>query len=470
MPRISENRKLLMLAFFFLIIILGSLVLYDTMAAEGGSGQTPIAPDFKANDSSGRQFSLSQFSGKPVLIHITNIENPVCTECEKDLRGQLIELSKLRSINPGVPIITLNLRKNPYSKDGRSLAEKWWRVNITWLWTEDFEPYLIGGKYMDYWNVKGGFSNPTLLLVDGKGRIAIVYHVYKVGEGDIDGIISAQVLDEKLQALNQSGSSGLEGQLSSQSVSFLGMFLLGIVTSLAPCSIALLIAVFSYVMTSRRKDEYLRKTSSASKEGFLMGIAFTLGMGLVFFVIGLFVSQMGVFVRDARSFDLIAGVIMILLGVNNFKSLEEMIAPITTFVKRRIGRGDEIQAERESLPQRAVGFSIGLFRYSAFIGAFTLGVFFALGWAPCAVSMVFPVLIWLASQNITPLAGGVMLLAFGLGHGVPIIPISTFSRTIGGRIGNRYISAGQWTTRVFGLLVILVGIVYASRYFGLVLW
>jgi len=53
--------------------------------------------------------------------------------------------------------------------------------------------------------------------------------------------------------------------------------------------------------------------------------------------------------------------------------------------------------------------SMGLFQYSAFIGAFTLGVFFALGWAPCAVSLVFPVLIWLISQNVTPPAGGMML-------------------------------------------------------------
>jgi cytochrome c biogenesis protein CcdA len=83
--------------------------------------------------------------------------------------------------------------------------------------------------------------------------------------------------------------------------------------------------------------------------------------------------------------------------------------------------------------ERLVHFSMDLFKYSAFIGAFNLGVFFALGWAPCAVSLVFPVLIWLISQNVTLLAGGMMLFVFvfGIGHGVPVIPIATFSRAVG---------------------------------------
>jgi cytochrome c-type biogenesis protein len=80
------------------------------------------------------------------------------------------------------------------------------------------------------------------------------------------------------------------------------------------------------------------------------------------------------------------------------------------------------------------------------------------------------VLIWLISQNVTPLAGGMMLFVFGVGHGVPVIPIATFSRAVGGEIGEKYISAGVWITKVFGLAVIVIGLVYATRYFGFKLW
>ena len=159
---------------------------------------------------------------------------------------------------------------------------------------------------------------------------------------------------------------------------------------------------------------------------------------------------------------------MILLGIANIKPLDEIIEPFTSRMHRT--PKDEVREPGKSLMQRSVEASIELSKHSAFIGAFTLGIFFALGWAPCALSMVLPVLIWMASQNVTPLTGGMMLFIFGVGHGVPIIPIATFSRAVGGRIGEKYVSFGKWITIFFGLLVIGVGAVYAARYFGFLLW
>lgn len=450
---------LLMIFSLFGLIILSS--------APALADEAVKAPDFNATGVDGKNFSLSGFSGSPLILHITNIEIPLCIECEKSLQGQVEELARLKKMHPEVQIATINMRKNPYSDNGKHLTESWWKVNITWPWTEDLEPYAIASKYLDYWNVRGGSSNPTLLIIDKEGMISGIYHVYQVGEGELDGVQSAEALYGKLQDLDSRGWQGLEGEISRQNVSALGMFILGIVTSLAPCSIALMIAVFSYVLTVRRKEEYTKKSVSSSKEGFMIGIAFTLGMAAVFFILGLFISQVGLFIRDSRLFDLLAGLIMILLGVSNIKPLEEIIEPLKCRLR---GPGGEHCEVKKSLLQRSVEASISLFQRSAFIGALTLGVFFALGWAPCALSMVLPVLIWLASQDVTPLAGGMMLFIFGVGHGVPIIPIATFSRTVGGRIGEKYVSVGAWTTRIFGLLVIAVGVVYAARYFGLLLW
>jgi cytochrome c-type biogenesis protein len=462
----SDATKALIVGLFSFFIIAGSIAAYNSLNIS--STAVGAAPNFTIADVNGSSFSLGDLKGAPAIIHITNIEIPICKECEKDLKSQIDELAKLKNAHPDTQILTINLRKNSYSDDGRSLAQTWWQVNISWIWIEDLEPYQVAGKYFDYWNVRGGFSNPTLLLIDTKGRIAGIYHVYRVGEGEIDGVQNAEFLYEKLEELKRSEWTSLEGEISKQNVSALGMFFLGIVTSLAPCSIALMIAVFSYVLTIRRKDEYLRKSTSTSKEGFMIGVAFTLGMAIVFFVLGLFISQVGLLVRDSRFFDLVAGTIMILLGISNISPLEEKLGPVISLL--RPNPQGEVHERGESLIQKSVKTSIGLFKYSAFIGAFTLGIFFALGWAPCALSMVFPVLIWLASQNVTPLAGGMMLFVFGLGHGVPIIPIATFSRAVGGRIGDKYVSIGKWTTKFFGLLVIAVGLVYAARYFGFVLW
>lgn len=466
-PIIAKSRKIRLhqAASLLLFALACQAIFFCPVLAE----QAIKAPQFSAVDVDGKNFSLSGFAGAPLILHITNIEIPLCVECEESLKGQVEELARLKALDPTVQIATVNMRKNPYSHNGKSLAEKWWKVNITWPWTEDLEPYNIASKYLDYWNVNGGSSNPTILLIDKDGNIAAVYHVYRVGEGVQDGVQSAEKLYSKLEEVSGSDWKGLEGQVFRQDVSAFGMFLLGIITSLAPCSIALMIAVFSYVMTMRRKDEYLRKSVSTSKEGFMIGIAFTFGMAAVFFVLGLFISQVGLFIRDSRIFDLIAGLIMILLGISNIKPLEEIFEPVRAKIRSYRGEGEYCET-RKSLLQRSVEASVALFKHSSFIGAFTLGIFFALGWAPCALSMVLPVLIWLASQNITPLAGGVMLFIFGVGHGVPIIPIATFSRAVGGRIGERYVSIGAWTTKFFGLLVIVVGLVYAVRYAGILLW
>ncbi len=462
----QPSKKKLQSAAFVLLFVLACQALFSSPVFAADAIK---APQFTATGVDGKNFSLSDFAGAPLILHITNIEIPLCVECEESLKGQVEELAKLKALHPEVQLATVNMRKNPYSRDGKSLAEKWWKVNISWPWAEDIEPYTIASKYLDYWNVRGGSSNPTILLIDKDGNIAAVYHVYRVGEGVQDGVQSAEKLYSKLQDVGGSNWKGLEGEVFRQDVSAFGMFLLGILTSLAPCSIALMIAVFSYVMTIRRKDEYLRKSVSTSREGFMIGIAFTFGMAAVFFVLGLFISQVGLFIRDSRVFDLIAGIIMILLGISNIKPLEEILEPVRARIRSYRGEGEYCETKK-SLLQRSVEASVAIFKHSSFIGAFTLGIFFALGWAPCALSMVLPVLIWLAAQNITPLAGGVMLFIFGIGHGVPIIPIATFSRAVGGRIGEKYVSIGAWTTKFFGLLVIVVGVVYAVRYAGILLW
>jgi cytochrome c-type biogenesis protein len=463
---LNDNRSLISVPITF-FVLLSSLFF---LSSSPSLSQEVKAPDFQSADIDGNNVSLSDYIGEVVLLHITTIENPLCRECENALNAQTHELSLLKQKDPGLKIVTLNVRKNSYSQDGRALAKDWWNINVTWPWIEDFEPYPLASKYINYSTLESGFANPTLILIDKKGEVAGLYHVYQLGKGEIDGIQSAESLYSDLKSIEQGETSGFEGITSGQSVNYLGMFVLGIVTSLSPCSIALLLAMFSYVMMARRKEEYLEKSTSASREGFMIGVAFTLGMATIFFIIGLFLSDISAFIRQARFFDLAAGLLMIILGINIIKPISEIIEPVKARLSFHRADPDAPPEERKSIMEKLVNISMDLFKYSAFIGAFALGVFFALGWAPCAVSLVFPVLIWLMSQNVTPLVGGMMLFVFGLGHGVLVIPITTFSRAVGGQIGQKYIWAGKWVTKAFGLMVILIGLIYASRYFGFKLW
>lgn len=488
------------LLFFLALLFAGLLASFLIPSAQATDNGSPAISPYRtvSSNASGNStgFSLDEFKGSAFILQITNIENPLCRECEPSLRGQTDELVRLKQIDPGTNIVTINMRKNPYSRDGRFIAESWWQENISWRWIEDFEPYPAASMYMEFWTVSGGFSNPTLLLLDPSGNVTKVYHVYQLGKGEIDGIVKAESLRAEIMAIEASdgnGGSGFKNYLAADTsgakqgeTSWLGMFVLGILTSFSPCSIALMIAVFTYIMNSRKQTKRAKTSGTlkgieSPREGLMIGIAFTIGMAAVFFIIGLFITQLGIFVRSSRFFDLIAGMLMILLGIGNFKPLGEIAEPVTLRVRKAItyitgasksaaSDANPDDAPKKSSLERVVEISLCLFEHSTLIGAFTLGVFFALGWAPCAVSLVFPVIIWLMAQDISPIQGGLMLFVFGLGHGVPIIPIAAFSRTAAGRIGDRYITAGRYTTKIFGLAVIIVGLVYAVRYFGYVLW
>ena len=212
---------------FFLFVVLCSAMFCSSFP--GSSQESALAPDFHAVDVNGKSLSLSDYRGEAVLLHITNIENPLCRECEHALNSQTLELEKLRQKDSKTEIITLNVRKNPYSKDGRSLVESWWHINVSWPWVEDFEPYPLTSKYIDYSTLEGGFANPTLLLIDKQGQIASVYHVYQLGKGEIDGIQSADTLYNKIKSIERSEASGagFKGMASRQSVTYIGMFFFG---------------------------------------------------------------------------------------------------------------------------------------------------------------------------------------------------------------------------------------------------
>ncbi|MCJ7445298.1 MAG: redoxin domain-containing protein [Methanotrichaceae archaeon] len=461
------KKRCLISGSFTFLAVLASLLFLNSLVC---SSQEIAAPDFKAVDLDGNNVSLSDLRGKVVLLHINSIENPLCRECENSLNGQTRELQRLKEKYPAIEIITLNIRKNSYSKDGRTLAGLWWNISVNWPWIEDYEPYPLTSKFINYSTLEGGFANPTLIFIDKNGTVAGQYHVYLLGKGEIDGIQSAESLYEDFIQINQNNRTDFENAAPSQGITYLSMFILGIITSLSPCSIALLLAMFSYVMTTYRREEYLQKNTSASKEGFMIGVAFTIGMASVFFVLGLFLSDLGVFLRQALFFDLAAGLLMIILGINILKPIGEILEPIWSRISFRKDDPDDHPSGKKSMMERAVNFSMDLFKYSTFIGAFSLGVFFALGWAPCAFSLVFPVLIWLTSQSVTSLTGGLMLFTFGVGHGILIIPIATFTRAVGVEIGQKYISAGRWVTKFFGLVVIVIGLIYVVRYFGFKLW
>jgi cytochrome c-type biogenesis protein len=372
------------------------------------------------------------------------------------MEGQLVELEDLAQSVDNVSIITVNIRKNPYSISGRDIAEQDYGINVSWHWVEDFSPYHISGLYQEYWTVDGAFSNPTLVLIDENQSIVGVYHIYCMGKGKLDGVQTAESLAQDVRDITEGRWGGFKGETSGSGVAFLSIFALGVLTSLSPCSIVLLVVMVSYVGSLRKDSEDTSKKFTA--QGFWVGIFFTLGMSLVFFVFGMIIQSIGFFIEASTVFYLIAGVILIVLGINVFKPIKGILG-----IKSRGEQSSQIMGKG-----RNIFFKLG--KKSLYLGALFLGILFAIGWAPCAMSLMMPVFILTLTQKISILMGGLLLFVFGLGHGVPIIPLCAVTSSVRGKLGNKYVTAGRWTQRVFGVIIIIVGLIIAVRFWGINFW
>ena len=227
-------------------------------------------------------------------------------------------------------------------------------------------------------------------------------------------------------------------------------------------------------MSSRMKVKYTASGPTKGvtpKEGLIIGVSFVTGMALVFFILGLFIANLGVFLNGARFFDLAAGSLLIVLGLNNLFSLTESLSGLKN---RLLGPKLELETKkgphRRSLKERSIERIKAVFTQSPALGAFLLGAFFSLGWAPCAVSLVLPVVVWILSQDISTLMGGLLFFVFGIGHGLIFIPLSVGTSSFSGKVTQRFVSIGKWVKIVFGSLVIIMGLVFALRFFGFGLW
>jgi cytochrome c-type biogenesis protein len=415
------------------------------------------ASDFTAVDENGIEFSLSDFRGNVTLVHITGLETPLCIECEEEMIGQLEQLEKLSKSNNDVKIITINIRKNPYSTTGKSIAEQTYGINISWNWVEDFEPFQSAGLYQEYWTYNGAFSNPTIILIDTNQSIVGVYNIYTLGKGKIDGIQTTESLNQDIQQIKSGGWDEFKGGKYNEGITFIGIFVLGIITALSPCSIALLVAMISYVGSLQKQDkkENIKKYSI---QGIWIGIVFTLGMAFVFFIFGLIISSVGIFIEISTMFYLISGIILIILGINVFKPIKEII------------RYKKESKTSLQVMDKGKNIFLNLSKKSIYLGAFFLGILFSIGWAPCAMSLMMPVFILTLSQKISIIMGGLLLFVFGLGHGVPIIPLCAVTSSIRGKLGNKYVAAGKWMQKLFGMIIIIIGIIMAFRFWGINLW
>jgi len=449
------------------------------------------AHDFTSKTIEGNDFTLSSLKGNITLLHFMHF-----CECSKEANDaqlkELVKFSVKENVKERAIIITI-LYHTPGDPKPEEIVSKY---NITWDVIDDTDTFKIFDLYKKYWTDSSGvgFYNPTILLLDKEHNIKGVYH----------SKLSASALEEKVVKLEK-GEFDFEGRIVSEESMYIGMFILGIVTSLSPCSIVLLVSILSYTVTAtenkdtkksdikkndtkmvrkgtngKRANEVNEKSKSRKKRvferisysGLVIGIMFTLGMAFVFFLVGLFVSYLSIIISWAAYFYMIAGVILIILGINTFYSLSLLFSSLFEKVWNREKDidGTSINDNKETIFDKAKAFVMRLTGRFAYLGAFLMGILFSLGWAPCALSLILPAIILLLTAKLPLFAGGMMLFIFGIGHGIPAIPLCMITSEFRGKLGESYAKAGKWLTWSFGIVIIIIGLLMVLRPFGILLW
>lgn len=227
-----------------------------------------------------------------------------------------------------------------------------------------------------------------------------------------------------------------------------GLFFLGIVTFLSPCSIALMSVYLTYAVGISRN---IRK-------GFVVGCSFTIAMCLVFFFIGYAVSSLiPVDPASYRFFFGIAGLLLIFFGINNlglFKRINIARNTSNSFTER-------VNALKLTALTR---FS----KYNYAIGSFLFGTVISIALGPCSLSLVLPAILLTLFSAPTPFHGGLLLFAFGLGHALPVIFLSVLLAAAREAVSKKTAKAGEWLKKIFGLVFVVIGvvmIVYTLRIF-----
>ncbi len=210
---------------------------------------------------------------------------------------------------------------------------------------------------------------------------------------DREGCIS-YIHSEVDRALSQGATSSGETGIPLAGIPFLAAFVLGLLTAVSPCPLATNIAAVAYIA---REIEDRRKAV-------LSGMLYTVGRGVAYVILGLLLVYLGVsvvrvseFLRKAAVYylgPLLILVALVMLDLVNLSFLKGGYAA-------RLG---------ERVAKKGV------------LGAFLLGMVFALSFCPYSAILFFGMLVPLAVG--TPVGGLYMPAIYAVGTGLPVLAVA----------------------------------------------
>ncbi len=168
-----KNRKRLLV---LVIIGITAVWLVINISLQNGKIENPegLAPDFSLVDIDGRNFTLSDYLGKVVVLNFMTISCPTCVS----------EIQELESVwaNYNETIIMASVDVSPYETDEHIRAFRASYPEATWSWIRDTAN--VAEMY-------GVYAVPKTVIIDENGVISFTH---------LDAV-SAQTLVDEIQQL-----------------------------------------------------------------------------------------------------------------------------------------------------------------------------------------------------------------------------------------------------------------------------
>jgi cytochrome c-type biogenesis protein len=192
-------------------------------------------------------------------------------------------------------------------------------------------------------------------------------------------------------------------------------------------------------------------------------IAYVAGFGLVFTLLGVTATYVGEGLYDwLRPLRVAGGLLLVVLGLNlagvlRIPVLERSWRPLDAGAAASVAGATGTIALAGGSPRLgdAIGGRIVSSR-GGWLASFGLGAVFAVGWTPC-IGVILGSILTMAATSGTIFQGGLLLLAYSLGLGIPFLALGlVYDRA--GAIVAPLVRHGRAVSIVGGLLVAAIGV------------
>jgi len=212
-------------------------------------------------------------------------------------------------------------------------------------------------------------------------------------------------------------------------LAFAAVFLGGILTASNPCVLAMIPLSVAYVGGTEGATNWRRSL------GF--SLCLVLGLSLTFALLGVLASLLGGAVGGSKQiWNWAVAIVCALMGLHLMEVVNVPIPAATKWQPSTRGA----------------------------LGAFLLGILFGFVSTPCAGPILVVLLAYLATQDASPLFGGMLLLSYALGHSALIIIAGTSMGLARGLLSSeRFTKSSSVLKKVAGAVIVLVGVYFVTQ-------